>query len=82
MRTVPLLVLDDLSTESATAWAKEKLFQLLNHRSVADLPTVITSSSTVEKIDERIRARLMDRRHCTVFAITAPSYSSRTYRNK
>ena len=46
VRSAPLLVLDDLSTESATAWAKEKLFQLLNHRYVAGLPTVITSSST------------------------------------
>jgi DNA replication protein DnaC len=80
VRNAPLLVLDDLSTESATAWAKEKLFQLLNHRYVAKLPTVITSSSTIEKIDERIRARLADRRLCTVFAITAPSYSSRTSR--
>ncbi|PDW05130.1 hypothetical protein CJ255_00085 [Candidatus Viridilinea mediisalina] len=32
VRTVPLLVLDDLGTESATAWAREKLYQLLNHR--------------------------------------------------
>ncbi|MCC6803140.1 MAG: ATP-binding protein [Anaerolineae bacterium] len=82
VRSVPLLVLDDLSTESATMWAKEKLFQLLNHRYVAGLPTVITSSSTVEKIDERIRTRLMDRRLCTIFGITVPSYTSRTYRNK
>ena len=80
VRNAPLLVLDDLSTESATAWAKEKLFQLLNHRYVAKLPTVITTSSTMEKIDERIRARLMDRRLCTPFGITAPSYSSRTTR--
>ena len=80
VRSVPLLVLDDLGTESATAWAKEKLFQILNHRYVANLPTVITSSSTVDKIDERIRTRLMDRRRCTVFAITAPSYANRTYR--
>jgi DNA replication protein DnaC len=80
VRSAPLLVLDDLSTESATAWAKEKLFQLLNHRYVAGLPTVITSSSTVEKIDERIRTRLMDRRLCTTFGITAPSYSSRISR--
>ncbi len=80
VRSAPLLVLDDLSTESATAWAKEKLFQLLNHRYVAALPTVITSSSTIEKIDERIRARLMDRRLCTIFGITAPSYSSRISR--
>jgi len=80
VRNAPLLVLDDLTTESATAWAKEKLFQLLNHRYVAGLPTVITSSSTIEKIDERIRTRLVDKRLCTVFAITAPAYSNRISR--
>jgi hypothetical protein len=31
-------------------------------------------------MDERLRSRLLDRRRCTVFAITAPSYASRTYR--
>ena len=28
VRNAPLLVLDDLGTESATAWAREKLYQL------------------------------------------------------
>ncbi|MEK7215882.1 MAG: ATP-binding protein, partial [Chloroflexota bacterium] len=32
VRAAPLLVLDDLGTHSSTAWAQEKLFQLLNHR--------------------------------------------------
>jgi DNA replication protein DnaC len=80
VRNAPLLVLDDLGTESATAWAREKLFQLLNHRYVANLPTVLTSATQVEDMDERLRSRLLDRRRCTVFAITAPSYAARTYR--
>ena len=28
----PLLVLDDLGTQSSTQWAQEKMFQILNHR--------------------------------------------------
>ena len=32
VKSTSLLVLDDLGTESATPWAREKLFQLLNHR--------------------------------------------------
>jgi DNA replication protein DnaC len=80
VRNTPLLVLDDLSMESATAWAKEKLFQLLNHRFMANLPTVITSSTQVEDMSERLRTRLLDRRRCVVYAITAPSYASRMYR--
>ena len=45
VKNAPLLVLDDLGTESATPWAQEKLFQLLNHRYAARLPTVITTSN-------------------------------------
>ncbi|HQA69570.1 MAG TPA: ATP-binding protein, partial [Aggregatilineales bacterium] len=39
VRDVPLLVLDDLGIESPTPWATEKLYQLLNYRYNAKLPT-------------------------------------------
>ncbi len=74
VRRAPLLVLDDLGTESATPWAREKLFQLLNYRYVAHLPTVITSSTNVEAMDERIASRMQDTSRCTVVLIPAPSY--------
>ncbi|NIO42744.1 MAG: ATP-binding protein, partial [Burkholderiales bacterium] len=41
IRAAPFLVLDDFGTHSATNWAKEKLYQLLNHRYVARLPTIV-----------------------------------------
>jgi DNA replication protein DnaC len=74
VRSTSLLVLDDLGTESATPWAREKLFQLFNHRYSARLPTVITTSATIEEIDPRLRSRMLDAARCTVFAIQAPSY--------
>jgi DNA replication protein DnaC len=74
VRSAPLLVLDDLGTESATPWAREKLFQLLNHRYSARLPTIITTSTEIDKIDERLRSRMLDAARCTVFPILAPSY--------
>ena len=74
VRSVPLLILDDLGTESATPWAREKLFQLLNHRYAARLPTVITTADYVDKIDERLRTRMLDGTRCTIFSIQAPSY--------
>lgn len=80
VREAPLLVLDDLGTESATAWAKEKLFQIINHRYIARMPTVVTSARAMEDHDARLRSRLLDRRRCLCFAITAPSYVSRMYR--
>ena len=40
IKTVPLLILDDLGAESSTAWAEEKLYQIVVHRHEARLPTV------------------------------------------
>jgi len=77
IRTAPLLILDDLGTESATPWAKEKLFQLLNYRYTARLPTVITTATPIEELEPRLASRMLDLTRCTTFAILAPSYRGR-----
>jgi DNA replication protein DnaC len=74
VKKVPLLVLDDLGTESATAWAKEKLFQLLNFRYSASLPTVITTSHEPAAIEPWLRTRMFDVDRCQVWALKVPSY--------
>lgn len=74
VRHSPLLILDDLGTESATPWAREKLFQLLNYRYAARLPTVITTSDKLEDIDERLASRMLDTSRCRVFSVLASSY--------
>lgn len=74
VRTAPLLVLDDLGAHSSTPWAQEKLFQLLNYRYNAALPTVITTNLTLDEHDARIRSRMLDPRLCTVWVIEVPPY--------
>ncbi len=74
VKTAPLLVLDDLGTESATAWAREKLYQLFNYRYNARLPTVITTATPVDELDPRLATRMLDGSRCTFFLIEAPSY--------
>ncbi|HMB21174.1 MAG TPA: ATP-binding protein [Anaerolineales bacterium] len=74
IRTAPLLILDDLGTQSMTAWVREKLYQLFNYRYNAELPTVITSSDSLDEMDARIRSRLLDGKLCSIYAITVPSY--------
>jgi DNA replication protein DnaC len=56
-----LLVLDDLGTENTTPWAREKLYQIINHRYNERLPTIITTNQDHAKLDERIVSRLLDR---------------------
>jgi DNA replication protein DnaC len=77
VREVPLLVLDDLGTENATPWAKEKLFQIFNHRYNEGLSTVVTSNHDFSQIDERIVSRLSDSRLCRYLLIDAPDYRQR-----
>jgi DNA replication protein DnaC len=69
VRTVSLLILDDLGTQSASPWAKEKLYQIFNYRYNAELPTVITTAMTMEEMDQRIQSRMLDTRLCTVYAL-------------
>jgi DNA replication protein DnaC len=69
VRNAPLLVLDDLGTQTETSWAREKMFQVLNHRYNAELPTVITSNFTLAEMDDRLRTRLSDKKVSQVLDI-------------
>jgi DNA replication protein DnaC len=73
LRSVPLLVLDDLGSQSSTSWAEEKLYQLLVHRHDSRLPTMITMDSAVE-LRPAILSRLRDQRFVTDIPIRAPDY--------
>ena len=74
VRTASLLILDDLGTQSATPWAREKLYQIFNYRYNAKLPTVITTANELEDMDPRIRSRMLDARLCSMHLILAPAY--------
>jgi len=75
IRSARLLILDDLGTQSATPWAREKIYQLFNYRYNAELPTVITTVSAPGEMDPRLQSRLSDARLCKIVIMSAPSYS-------
>ena len=58
VRNVPVLVLDDLTAQATTPWAREKLFQIISHRFNAELPTIITVRGPLERLEEGLRTRL------------------------
>ena len=74
IRNAPILVLDDFGTQNATAWAQEKLFQILNYRYINRLPLVVTTNLLLEQIEGRIRSRLEDPELVTRVFIQAPDY--------
>jgi DNA replication protein DnaC len=74
IRNAELLVLDDFGTQNATAWAQEKLFQILNYRYINKLPSVITTNLILDEIESRVRSRLQDEEFVKHIHITAPDY--------
>ncbi len=79
VRKAPLLILDDLGTQTSSSWAKEKLNQLLNHRFNNELPTVITTSTPIEQLEERIITRLTEPNLCRTYVVEEKQPSSLDY---
>lgn len=80
-RNADLLILDDLGTENATPWAREKLFQIINHRYIERAPTVVTTND-LDRVDGRIRSRLCDWQISRSVYIDADDYRSRSPRTR
>ena len=69
VRNAPLLFLDDIDAVAPKPWAREKLFQVVNHRFNATLPTVFTTTTAPDRLDERLATRMRDARVTRVFAL-------------
>jgi DNA replication protein DnaC len=66
LKNTPLLILDDLGVRTATPWASEKLYQLINHRYNGRLATVITMNMESGTVEDRLWSRINDRNLATV----------------
>jgi DNA replication protein DnaC len=75
VKSIPLLVLDDLTMAVTSLWARGKLEQLLNYRFNMQLPTVITTRVPIEELDENLRGHLSDPEFCTLNIIQPVSLS-------
>lgn len=71
---IPTLVLDDLATETANAWVRERLNTIIYYRDARRHKTIYTSNKDLdelsERLDERITSRI--RQHCEVIHLTGP----------
>lgn len=53
-KNVPLLVIDDLGSEQQTEWAISKIFEIINSRYEAYMPTIITTNYSAKELVERM----------------------------
>tara|TARA_B100000945_G_scaffold151520_1_gene121541 strand:- start:9930 stop:11321 length:1392 start_codon:yes stop_codon:yes gene_type:complete len=58
IRNYPVLILDGISKTNNSTWASEKILQILNHRNIKNLPTVITTSENISNLDPYLQSRL------------------------
>ncbi len=84
--TTPLLLLDDLKESGiSSVWAEDKLYQILNHRYYANMPTVITSTLDPESFAKSYPGlwnRILDASKCQVCVIDMPPYRRMTKAKK
>lgn len=69
--TIEVLILDDLKKEYTAQfpWATEQMEGIVNKRSDAHLPTVLTSNDQLEDLPARLADRLRDRERSTIVVI-------------
>ncbi len=78
-KTAPVLLLDDLGAQSdsgsgdpyAVTWTQDKLYRIINHRLLNQLPTLLTTNCTRKMLPPRIAARLWNPRYGVVIAVAA-----------
>ncbi len=58
VRSVPLLALDDFGMQNSTPWSQEKMFQIINHRYLYGLSTVVVFSDQGTRHSQRIVHRI------------------------
>lgn len=78
IKEAQVLILDDFGEQSATPWAQEKLYQLINYRYNARLATVVTTCLSLDDIERRVSSRMIDPSLSLVFTITVPDYRGDT----
>ena len=61
MRTVELLVLDDLGIEKVSDWLADEMYQIVDHRTSHNLPMIITSNQSLDDLKKVYREQVSSR---------------------
>ncbi len=60
-KKTPLLVLDDFGVTVATDWNRDLFYRILDYRYINDLPTVLSTNLSIEKLKDALGVRTFDR---------------------
>ena len=55
VKSVPILILDDIGAEQTTSWVRDEILQvILQHRMLEELPTFFTSNYSLENLEAKL----------------------------
>ncbi|MZQ74914.1 MAG: ATP-binding protein [Peptoclostridium sp.] len=76
IKTVQVLILDDIGTERITGWVNETFYEIINQRMLSKLVTIYTSNCEIDELkhDDRIKSRIKG----MVFPVKCPEEDIRT----
>lgn len=79
LRNVDVLVLDDLGAEKPSDWMRERLYLVVNHRTVTRRVNIVTSNQSLDELETGVGERIMDRLYADalVFALRGASFRRR-----
>ncbi|HVO41843.1 MAG TPA: ATP-binding protein [Aggregatilineales bacterium] len=79
IKNADVLILDDLAVDgkAMSAWARDKLYDVLITRFDYDQPTVITTAQKLAEMEPRFKSRATNEAHSTIVTLTVPSYPGR-----
>ena len=70
MKTIPVLVLDDVAREKQSDWTRQILFDVINYRYEHMTPTIITANLTMNALSKYFGADVFSRLYETSIAVT------------
>lgn len=82
MKSMPMLIIDDLGKEKKSEWSQQILFDVLNYRYEHYLPTVITTNMTPKEIPKYVEGAVASRLMETYKAVQMRSSDYRNERNR
>ena len=70
MKTVPVLVLDDVAREKQSDWTRQILFDVINYRYEHMIPTIITANLNLDALGNYLGRDIFSRLYETSIAVT------------
>lgn len=79
MKSVKVLILDDVGKEKATDWTRSVMFDVINYRYEADKPTIITTNYSEAQLRDYLGAATYSRicETCPCLVMTGQDYRMR-----